>query len=75
VDCGEYLSDEKAFIFSITHGKKFFPKTSEFALFLGAEYILCFGNDIMISNNCNEEESSTSKFPEDYKCDFELDES
>ena len=71
-DCSEYIQDDKAFIFSIDHMKKFLPKNPEFALFLGPEYILCFGNDIMISNHCNEEENCTSKFPEDYSCELDL---
>jgi hypothetical protein len=48
------------------------PKNPEFALFLGEDYLLCFGNDIMISNGCNEEESSSSKFPSDYACNAEV---
>ena len=55
-DCGAYLEDPEAFIFSVSYKQKFQIKTPDFAIFLGQEYLLCFGSDIMITNNCNEEE-------------------
>lgn len=69
---GDYIKDERAFIFSVTRMKKFAPKNPDFAIYLNQDYILCFGNDIMIANNCNQEENCSSKFPEDYLCPFEL---
>ena len=46
----------------------FHPRNPEFALYLGGDYIFCFGNDIMLINNCNKEKGSMCKFPEDYEC-------
>ena len=38
-DCGAYLEDKEAFIFSLDNQTLFRPKNPEFSLFLGGDYI------------------------------------
>ena len=73
-DCGAYLEDKEAFIFSLDNQTLFRPKNPEFSLFLGGDYIFCFGNNILVANNCDKNQESMCKFPEDYICDVKLDE-
>ena len=50
----DYLTDENAFIFSLTRDLKFpIRKTSVYeSVFQSSDYLICFSNDLMISSDC-----------------------
>ena len=55
----EYLSDENAFIFSLTKNQKFNIKKSNIneAIFISSDYLIGFSNDLMVNIDCVKSQS------------------
>lgn len=64
----DYVRDPGAFLFTLTKTQKFQIKKTEVeeAIFLSDHYLISFANDLMISNDCLNEESYCS-WPSSYQ--------
>jgi len=78
---GSHKSDNRAFLFSLTHNEKYPVVQHQYAICTDSTFCCVFGmrQDICIYDNCNTvADSSRSRFPISYKCakfDTETDES
>lgn len=47
---GSYIEDKGAFLFNLTKNRKFnvLKDQAEMAIFVSDQYLICFGNDLMI---------------------------
>lgn len=64
----DYISDDEAFIFSLSRNEKFNIKknSASEAIFITPEYLLCFSNDLMINIDCTKTQSQS-----DWPCAYE----
>ena len=71
----DYIEDEDAFLFTLTERKKYKVRSSlkKQAIMINDGFLMCFGTDLMISQNCFEEENYCS-WPSTYESNKELDE-
>jgi len=70
-DC-QWVEDREAFIFSLTHGKKFACNKPQYAIYAGKTNLISFGKglDIGIRSNAHVNKSNAwTNFPNSYRCE------